>query len=187
MNSGYTLMEMLVSIALFSIVVMASIGVMIMVFGSQSKAIALKDVIDNARFSLELITRELRTGTNFKYSTPPGCPSQGIQFTSYNQGSAQERFYYLSDTDADGEYDAIMRVAMLVAGSVDCNLAQQFTAPEIKVYLVWSVIYGGTLGPTDGQPRISISMTVRSRNPRPGQDTSFTLQTTVTQRERDAL
>lgn len=192
-DSGYTLIEMLVSISLFSVVVMALVGVMITIFGAQAKAIALKDVLDNARFSLELMTRELRTGTDFKYAIPPGCPTIGLQFTSYNQGTGQERFYYVTDTDADGQYDAIMRVAMLTAGSIDCTTAQQFTAHEVIVYPVWvssddsGKVYGGTPGPTDGQPRITISMTVRSRNPRPGQDTSFTLQTTVIQRERDIL
>lgn len=190
-DSGYTLIEMLISISLFSVVVMALVGVMISVFASQAKAIALKDVLDNARFSLELMTRELRTGTDFKYSIPSGCPSIGLQFTSHNQEIPQERFYYVTDTDGDSQYDAIMRVAMTSAGSVDCTLAQPFTAQEVIVYPMWlssddsGAVYGGIPGPTDGQPRITISMTVRSRNPRPGQDSSFTLQTTITQRQRD--
>lgn len=185
MNSGYTLIEMLVSIFLFSVVVTGLVGVMISVFRVQAKAIALKDVLDNARFSLELVTRELRTGSNFQYSTPPGCPGQGLQFTSHNQGTPQERFYYVIDTDGDSEYDAIMRVAMLVAGSVDCGIAQQFTAEEVIINPVRSILSGETPGATDGQPRITISMTARSRNPRFGQDSAFTLQTTIVQRERD--
>lgn len=182
-------MELVVSIAVFSLFVLAAADVMISVFKAQAKAVALKDVLDNTRFSLELISRELRTGSNMAYTTvpPPNCPHNGLQFTSYNQGSPQEHFYYWEDTDGDSVRDALMRVAMPSAGNVDCNtvVPQQFTSEEIIVNQ-WTVrLLGNTVGPADGQPRITFGFIMHSRDPRLGPNTTVRLQTTVTQRFRD--
>ena len=188
-NRGFTLLEMMVAIAVFSLVVLAAVGILINVFAAQSKAIALKDVLDNTRFALELMTREMRTGSDIKYTTvpPPGCPGNGLEFTSYNQGSAQERFYYWADTDGDGSPDAIMRVAMPSAGSVDCSAVkpEQFTSGEVVVSQWVLRLEGNATGPQDGQSRVTIGFTVYSRNPRFGLETSSQIQTTVVQRTKD--
>jgi len=135
------------------------------------------------------MTRELRTGANVKFTgtPPPGCPLNGLQFTSFNQGSAQERFYYWQDTDGDLIPDALMRVAMLTAGSVNCGtvVPQQFTAEEIIVDRWTLTLMGIVAGPTDGQPRVTMSFVLHSRNPRLGPNTTINLQTTVTLRLRD--
>lgn len=191
LTSGFTLIELIVSIAVFSIIVLAAVDMMVSVFRAQAKAIAIKDVLDNARFSLELMSRELRTSTNMAYTTvpPPNCPRNGLQFTSYNQGSPQERFYYWEDTDGDSVFDALMRVAMSTAGSVDCStvVPQQFTSEEIIVDR-WQVRLLGNdplRGPRDGQPRITFGFVMHSRNPRLGPNTVVRIQTTITQRLRD--
>lgn len=188
-NHGFTLIELVVSIAIFSILVLAAVDVMISVFKAQAKAISLKDVLDNMRFSLELMSRELRTGSNMAYTIipPPNCPRNGLQFTSYNQGSPQKRFYYWEDTDGDSVRDALMRVAMPSAGGVDCNTVapQQFTSEEVIVD-EWTVrLLGNQVGPADGQPRITFGFIMHSRDPRLGPHTTVRLQTTVTQRTRD--
>ena len=182
-------MELIVSIAVFSMIVLAAVDVMIRVFAAQAKAIAVKDVLDNARFSLELVTRELRTGSNIVFTTipPPNCLRNGLQFISYNQGSPQDRFYYWEDTDGDLVFDALMRVAMPSAGGVNCATIapQQFTSEEVIVDK-WVVgLSGNVVGPADGQPRVTFGFIMRARNPRPGSNTVINLQTTVTQRSRD--
>lgn len=188
-KNGFTLMELVVTIAVFSILMLGAVDVIMSVFRAQTKAIALKDVLDNARFSLELMTREIRTGSNMEYtnSPPPNCPRNGLQFISYNQGSAQRRFYYWEDTDVDSVRDALMRVAMPTASDVDCSLVvpQQLTSEEIIVEQ-WAVrLLGNAVGSNDGQPRITLGVIMRSRNPRFSQEASIDLQTTVTQRLRD--
>ncbi len=188
-EEGFSLLELVVSIGIFAVTVVAAVAIMIDVFSAQSKGVAIKDVLDNERFTLELITRELRTGSNVVYTStrPPGCPSNGLQFTSYNQGSAQERFYYLADTDGDTSADTIMRVAMPAGGSIDCTAVnpQRLTSREIIVD-AWSLILSGTeMGPNDGQPLITLGFTMHSRDARWGAETSISAQTTVAQRGRD--
>lgn len=185
-NQGFTLLELIVAIGIFSFVVLGAIGMMISVFRAQAKAIAIKNVMDNDRFVMELMTRELRTSRNMQFPSPPpfGCPP-GLEFTSFNQGSPQERFYYWIDTDGDGIRDAIMRVAMPSAGSVNCALAQQLTAPEVVVDHWGARLHGDVIGSTDGQPFITLHLVIHSKDARWGPETIIDLQTTVVQRMRD--
>lgn len=198
-DEGFSIMELIVAIGVFALVVVAAVAIIIDVFAAQSKAVALKDVMDNARFTLELLTREIVTAANITYaSTPPsGCSQPGLLFTSRNQGVAQDRFYYWEDTDGDARPDAIMRVAMPGAGpqvtpyvsTVNCGVVapQQFTSNEIVVnhWVLPVPIAGSAAGPTDGQPRVTIGFSMYSRNTRFGADTSVRVQTTVVQRIRD--
>lgn len=188
-REGVTLLEMVVSVAIFSVLMLLSVGAILGVMNAERKAVVIKDVVDNARFSLELMTRELRTAQKYKWDGSSPCLGQlgnGLKFISYNQGSAETRFYYLKDTDGDGVRDAIFRVAMSDdITPVNCGLAQQFTSEEIVVDQ-FSVIIGGTLvGQSDGQPHITISMRVRGKSAKYGADTHINLQTTITSRVRD--
>ena len=198
-DKGFSIMELIVAIGIFAFVVVAAAAVMIDVFGAQLKAVALKDVMDNARFTLELLTREIVTAANITYAStpPPGCSQPGLLFTGRNQGVLQDRFYYWEDTDGDAQPDAIMRVAMPSAGpqvipyvsTVNCGVVvpQQFTSNEIVVnhWVLPVPIAGSDPGPTDGQPRVTIGFSMYSRNSRFGANTSVSVQTTVVQRIRD--
>ncbi len=184
---GFTLLEMVISIGLFSVLVIASIGITLGVSNAQLKAASLQVIQDNIRFSIELITKELRTGTNYQ-AVALGCPGivgNGLRFTSINQGTAQERYYYHADTDGDAAPDAIMRVAMASTGSVDCGQTRQFTAEEVIVEQFAVNLQGTTKGVSDGQPRVIITLKVKAKEARFGAETAMILQTTVTQRIRD--
>ncbi len=184
-SKGFSVIELVIAIGIIMVVLLAAVDIMLKIFQAQDKAVAVKDVFDNARFSMELMTREMRTATNIRYMgddelPPSGCPS-GLEYTSHNQGSAQERYYFVKDTniDADSDPDTLMRVAMTIEGLVDCTLAQELTSPEVRV-MRWGLSWSGDeLGPTDGQPRWTITMTIDSRNPRFGSKTQVNLETTV--------
>ena len=189
LKEGFTLVELIVAIGIFSVVVLGVTDLMLTTFKTQAKAIAVKEVIDNGRFTLELMTRELRTATNVvRTETPPtNCPRNGLQYTSYNQGAPEERFYYWEDTDGNGSPDAIMRVAMASAGSVNCASAppQQFTSPGVIVGNWILNIAGNNPSPADGQPRITIGFGIHSRDPRYWAETTLDIQTTIVPRTRD--
>lgn len=182
---GFTLLEMVISIGLFSVLIISTISIMIGVSKAQAKTANIQAIQDNIRFGLELITRELRTGTNYRLIVNCGSSGNGLQFTSVNQGVSQERFYYYSDTDGDAIPDSIMRVAMATAGGIDCTKSRPLTAEEVIVERLEFIVRGTAAGPGDGQPRATVSMSLRAKNPRIGTDTSMSLQTTVTQRLRD--
>ena len=60
-KSGFTLIEMLVSIALFSIVVTIAMGSIFTIIDANRKSQTLTLVMNNLNFALEIMTRDIKT------------------------------------------------------------------------------------------------------------------------------
>jgi len=64
-NLGFSLIEMLVSIALFAIVVTISVGTLLVLVDANAKSQSIQIAINNLSFAVDVMTRQLRTGTDF--------------------------------------------------------------------------------------------------------------------------
>lgn len=64
-HRGFTLIELMVSLALFSIVMVISIGSLLIMIDANAKAQALYSSMTNMSFALDSMTRELRTGYHY--------------------------------------------------------------------------------------------------------------------------
>lgn len=64
-KSGFSLIEMLVSVALFSIVVTTSIGTLLVLVDANAKSQSIQIAINNLSFAVDAMTREIRTGADF--------------------------------------------------------------------------------------------------------------------------
>ncbi len=176
-NEGFTLMEMVVSLGIFSLLAVAALGVMIGLLDVELKATGAQTALDNVRFGLELITKEMRTG--YQYDIPDGsstsCPGfvEGVKFTA---SDAKKRMYYLSG-------GRIMRLV----GATDCIAAspQPFTSEDVAVERFHFILRGQTKAAEDGQPWATILMDVRVNGGRGRAPSVMNLQTTVAQRFRD--
>ncbi len=82
---GFLLVEMLVSIALFSVVIVVAIGALLSVVEASRKAQAVKTVSNNLAFALETMARNMRMGRNISCSTTnttlDSCPNGGSAVT----------------------------------------------------------------------------------------------------------
>jgi len=65
-NRGFTLIEMIVSLALFTVVAVISIGALLKIMDANRKSINLKNVTNNINFALESMTREMRVGSKYQ-------------------------------------------------------------------------------------------------------------------------
>ena len=181
-RAGFTLLEMVISLGIFSVLVVLAIGVVISVSRAQTNAAADQAILDNVRFGLELITKELRTGVNYNVSSSPVCggaPGTEIHFSA----TSGSRVYYLQGT-------TIMRATADAANPNQCygqplNIFVPFTAPEITTEKLGFRVRGANPGPDDGQPTITVSIQVSMINSKTNQKTGLNLQTTVVQRQRD--
>src|SRR5277367_6109931 len=93
-QAGFTLIEMLVSIALFAIVMVVCVGALLSLVGANKKAQALQSTMNNLNISLDDMVRNLREGTGYNASgacsgnaggNPQDCIQGGteIAFTTY--------------------------------------------------------------------------------------------------------
>lgn len=64
-QQGFTLLELIVAIGIFSVAATISVSTLIFLASAQRKAINLQNAHDNIRFALEFIAREIRTGDTY--------------------------------------------------------------------------------------------------------------------------
>lgn len=63
-QKGFTLIEMMVSVSIFAIVLVVALGSILTILDSNRKARTLTEVMNNLNFSLESITRSMKTGVD---------------------------------------------------------------------------------------------------------------------------
>jgi prepilin-type N-terminal cleavage/methylation domain-containing protein len=62
---GFTLVEMIVALGIFSIVAVVALGALTKIISANKKAQTLQTSITNLNFALDAMSRELRTGTSY--------------------------------------------------------------------------------------------------------------------------
>lgn len=87
-KKGFTLVEMLVSVAIFSVVMVMALGALLSLSTASRKAQALKSAVDNLSFAIDSMSRTVRTGSNYHCGSLSGgdCPagSNMFVFTAFN-------------------------------------------------------------------------------------------------------
>lgn len=172
---GFTLLEMIVSTGIFSIIVIASIGIMLSVTKAQLRTANLQAIQDNIRFSTELLTKEMRTGQKYQLTT--ACTPTVGEEISFDATSGP-RVYYLDDAKK-----ALMRIKG--APTPTCDNAAQLTGEDITVETFLVQLRGQIVGANDGQPMATLALKISATDPVSGNKTIMNLQTTVVQRIRD--
>ena len=81
---GFTLVEMIVAVALFAVVMLVSTGALLALVGANRKAQGLQSVMNNLNIALDGMIRSIRMGTAYRCgnSAPsdPSCPTGGQSF-----------------------------------------------------------------------------------------------------------
>src|SRR3989344_1481411 len=177
---GFTLLEIIISVGILSVVVVAAIGITLSIKVAQEKMANIQDVQDNIRYALEFMAKEMRQGSTYE-PQPAGCalgtnsPCVGMKFM---RGSGVVWYCLVNNTIYRymGVYDL-------------CNMsdALALTSDNIEVTNLNFYVLGNLPGPADGQPRVTVAITANSRDPRIQLRSPFHLQTTVTQRRRDGV
>ena len=178
-TSGFTLIELLVSVALFTVVVTASVGTLLALVSANQKAQSLKSVINNLHFSVDSMARTIRTGRSYFCaaggSIPSALPSGAQDCVNGETG--------LVLTDDHGARLAYRFTAGRIERKVGTGAWVALTAPEVAISDMRFYVTGTTAG--DGfQPSVTLSIR-GSAGRRETTDSSFEAQTTITQRVLD--
>ncbi len=79
-NKGFSIIEMLVALALFATVALVALTSVISLVGANDKARTTRNALDNLSFAIEDMTRNLRFGKNY-YCRPSGSEGVPISIT----------------------------------------------------------------------------------------------------------
>ena len=156
-NQGFTLIELLVSITIFVLVVAAAIGIFVSSLQGKQRVNQLKEIEDNARYAMELMSREIRMAQGIA-GDEAGTANSEIDFSSVKFCRANSG----GNCDSNGNY--LARNNNLV------------TSNRIKINNL--IFYVNDFSTDVDQPRVTISMTVASSD----DSVKMNFQTTISPR-----
>lgn len=202
---GFTIIEMIVSLGVFSIVITIAVGALLMLIATNQQLQSEQSVMTNLSFALDSMTREIRTGTHYY------CASSGningifassynldtlgdsyrdctagrggrIHGIAFNEGGnsiteSNERILYYFDED-DGK----------IYRRVGSGSPESITSTGIFIKDMYFYVAGAkplSAGNPDHKDQASVTLFIEaSETDDPGAE-SYYIQTTVTQRTLD--
>lgn len=175
-RKGFTLVEMLVSVAIFTFVMLIATASIFTIVNANKKAESLKSVMDNLNFALESMTRNIRTGSAYNCSSASGgdCLAGGtaFYFTSSQESGSPVVEYYLSNGQ-------IMENEPYTSGWTPLPItAAEIHISTLEFYLIGSAARDGL------QPRVIMSVIGSAGTSTTA--TQFRIQTTLSQRQIDS-
>jgi prepilin-type N-terminal cleavage/methylation domain-containing protein len=183
-KKGFTLVELLVSVAMFTLVMFMATSAVFSIIEANRKSHTLKSVMTNLNFALESIMRDVRVGSRYSCDGGGDCPNSPGTVFAYKANR---------DVDEDGIYDLTNNFDQieysLDSGRIKKRIfgkpAYPITAEEIVITkLNFYVIGSGTLPGDARQPKVVIVIEGYSGEGNTRSD--FSIQTTVSQRQIDS-
>jgi prepilin-type N-terminal cleavage/methylation domain-containing protein len=98
-NRGFTLLEMLISISLFTVVTTIAFSALFSIMDANDKAKTIKLVVNNLSTAMESMTREIRVGTDYTCNGSATPISGG-----YDCPSGEDQISFISESGEDVSY-----------------------------------------------------------------------------------
>lgn len=188
-EKGFTLVEMIVAVALFAIVMLVSVGALLALVGANRKAQALQSVMNNLNIALDGMVRAVRMGSEYHcgagtITTPQSCEEDGDTRLAFKPFCDEDcdplnRWVYLYDDD--GSYCGENRLCKSENSGVDYFAV---TAPEVTIDNLRFYVIGTTAGDTV-QPKVVIEVKGTAGSRQVKTTTTFNIQATAVQRILD--
>lgn len=191
--AGFTLIEILVALTIFTIVVTISVGSLMELLSANSKVQSIQQAVSNVSFALDDMARNIRTGSNYQ------CPA--TDFSNNNAAPADctsgTSFAYTeADTSLTGTTLGSNRIAYklqngqieqhLGSGTISDSNWQPLTTSNVTINALRFVVTGSysTTGSPSDQRSPTVTIYIKGTVSTGSASTTastFTLETTVTQ------
>lgn len=166
MNKGFTLLEVIVSLGVFSIIALMAVGAMITILNLNNQVRDSQSLVNSLNFAVESMSRDVRFGSNYNCGNGESNCDDGANFIQIDfseNGSLSSIAYHIEDG----------RLIRTTKGF------SNFVTPE-GVYIDSFKVYAVGIEDDGVHPRATfvLSGTIISGS----EDISFSIQTTVSQR-----
>lgn len=168
-EKGFTLAEMLVAVSVFILIMAATVAIFVSVVRAQRKAQALRAVLDDSRYSLELMARQIRMA-KIDYDAYGGSVTEP-QETLYlidSQGTSHIFSFRSNRLEFDG--------GVVTSDNVFLDDLKFYINPEASPY---------TSGSEDEHSRVTIVFSATGKygqSDKPQEESHIDIQTTVSNR-----
>jgi len=162
-EKGFTLIELMVAVGVFSIAITASSGLFITSLRGQQRTYVVQNLADNARYAMEAMAKEIRMGSGFSGAT---CAGNSCSFISHMMHRDGKNVKFSLGTDAKIMFD-------------DGISELPITSANIEVTSLDFELIGGS---ATTQERVVIVMQAKVAGNSPYTSADITLQTTISPR-----
>ena len=172
---GYTLLEMIVAVGIFSVVMLAATGAYLTLIKLDRQARAVNDVANNLSFAVDSMSRSIRTGTAYDCEPTLGgtdCAGGGTSF-GFSDSEVPARAIIYSRT-AGGQ----------VVATINGGTPIPLTDPRINVTALEFRVRGTTAGDRI-QPQVTFSIKGTMSTGPNNASTTFAIQGGATRRLLD--
>ncbi len=180
-QSGFTLIEMIVSVALFAIVMLVSVTALVALIDANRKAQALQAVINNLNIAIDGMSRSIREGSHYRCGSPAGgdCTTGGtiIYFEPFRG----------NPTDPTDDWVYEFRNGQIFKsenGSTAGEIAITASEVSIDTSLVNFYVFGSARGDSV-QPQVTMVIKGSAGTTKANVKTTFHVQSTAVQRVLD--
>lgn len=168
---GFSLIELIVSLGIFSLVILTVAGAYITLINIDQRTRASNQLSSSLAFAVESVARSIRTGTDYACDGGGNCPSGGSS-VSFVDSQGQPVTYLLRSDGTLGQ--------CIGSGGCTSALAVPLTDPRINIQALRFYVRG--VGTSDQeQPRVTLSL-AGTMTTDEGDVTTFSIQTGATQR-----
>lgn len=191
-RGGYTIIEMMIAISLFLVVVMSGMTALLNANFVHNKSRDMREIMDNLSFIMEDMSRNLRTGYNYRCipagegigisQAPQDCPGGGYAILFEHQNGVTTNQYdqwaYKIETAPGG---TTLNVYKSTQGAVDGTWVQM-NPSEVVLDPVSGFEVSGAKPPPENEAQPFVAITLKGSISLKGNVTPFTLRTSVSQR-----
>ncbi len=182
--SGFTLVEMMVSLALFTIVSTVTVGALLSLIGGNQRLVKQQTLTSSAIFSLDNMTREIRTG-NYYYCGSNSISRPAGTVLDCANGDTEMSFIESSARSTSGGRVAYYFSRNSLYRKIGTDPEEKILPDDVRLTTDSRFYVTGTPTLTNGgnveQPTVTVIMVIEGTE----ETAEITLQTTITQRSLD--
>ncbi len=175
---GFTLVEVVVAVSIFTIIMVISMGSILAVFDANKKSQNLRSVMDNLNFATEAMTRTIRFGTNYHCDI-----NTGVITSPRDCVAGADSISVLDSTGAQVTYKLSQGVIVRSVAGIDTKV----TSSDLNIQTLAFRVFGSSpySGGDTQQPEVVLDI-AGYVGAKQTTKSSFSLQTTVSQRVFDS-
>ncbi len=184
---GFSLIEVLVSLSIFAIVMTIAVGSLMSLIGANARIQNAQSVMTNLSYTLDSMTREIRTGTDYYCGSPTALPRDGE--VSRDCATGNEGLSFNEGGVSLTEFASSRRILYRLSGNaIERRLGDgawlPVTAPSIKITDLRFHVTGSERGDAVS-PTVSVFVSGSTGDSEDDSKASFNVQTTVVQQLLD--
>lgn len=184
---GFSLIEVLVSLSIFTIVITISVGSLMVLIDANERAQNTQSVMTNISYALDSMTREIRTGSDYYCGALDSLPSGSETTTRNCSGARNFSFNEGGQSLTENTANDSRRIAYRLDGTtlvrrLGNGAWSAITSPDIEVTELKFYTTGTTRG--DAESPI-VTLYLKGRAVDDGDQSEFNIQTTVVQQLLD--